>query len=163
MLMVAFHSSASDRNNKINELMEALGYLDTWAQQLEMGRQYNEQLGKDMLNKVLLGQNLTDEYKEKLQLAFNRYMEGATSFQSAEDMVELWAKIYGPNFTDEELDQLIQFYTSPLGSKDVRVTQDTTVAFSKELQVKGKIAIDSAIQELVEELQFIIRECSCPK
>ena len=140
-----------------------MGYLDTWTQQIEAGKNYNQKLGKDMMAKLMSSQNLSEEYMDSVQIAFDEFIENAVSFKSAEDMVEIWSEIYAPNFTGDELDLLIAFYTSPIGKKEVKVSQETSAKFTSKLQEEGRGAMEKATNKYISDLQSIIKSCACPK
>ena len=82
---------------------------------------------------------------------------------SAEEIVDVWASYYGPHFTDEELDQLIEFYSSELGRKDVSVTKQAMVQFSEHFQREGQPILEKATQEYIEEMKILAKECNCRK
>ena len=166
-LILGFSASAVSQTDahteKVKTLMEALGLIDMWSQQIEFGRARNEEMGQQALDQVLSQLNPDEEYRERFTNATNSYLKKFETPWSAEEIVEVWAGYYGPNFTNEELDQLIEFYTSEIGQKDVAVTKQTLSEFSEHFQRETQPIFENAFREYIEELGTIARECNCQK
>ena len=148
---------------KIKTLMDALGLVDMFSQQIEFGRAQNEQIGRQALDQMLSQLNPSEEFRKRFSDATNNYINKLETPWSAEEIVDIWAGYYGPNFTDEELDQLIEFYTSEIGKKDVAISKQTMTKFSEHLQKVSQPIFEDAITEYIEELKIVARECDCRK
>ena len=148
---------------KIKKLMEAVGLLDIWSEQIELGKKQNKEMGEQMLEQFMSQLNPTEEFQKRFSDAFNNYIKKLEAPWSAEEIVDVWASYYGPHFTDEELDQLIEFYSSELGRKDVSVTKQAMVQFSEHFQREGQPILEKATQEYIEEMKILAKECNCRK
>jgi hypothetical protein len=62
-----------------------------------------------------------------------------------------------------ELDQLIAFYTSSLGQKEVLSSRRALIDFTKSFELKYKPIMDRAMANCVREMQAIVRDCNCKK
>jgi len=91
------------------------------------------------------------------------YIKKVETPWSAQEIVDVWAKYYGPNFSEVELDKLIEFYTSDLGKKDVAVTKQTMAQFTEHFQKAAQPIYTNAINEYIEELKIVASECKCSK
>jgi hypothetical protein len=78
---------------------------------------------------------------------------------TAQEIVNVWARAYGPSFTDEELDQLIAFYSSPLGQKDARVSQEGLPKVSRHFEERFQPILEAATRKYASEIQRIAKEC----
>ncbi|MEF9403155.1 MULTISPECIES: DUF2059 domain-containing protein [Ralstonia solanacearum species complex] len=78
-------------------------------------------------------------------------------------MVAIWSQQFGTKFTDEELDQLIAFYTSPLGQKEVAATREALPAFNQVIQARYKPIQERATAAFMQRIQQIKTECRCDK
>jgi len=143
--------------------MEALGLIEMFSQQIEMGKQQNEQVGLQMIDQMMSQINPSQEFQERFTLAFKKFMSKVAAPWGAEEIVGVWASYYGPGFTDLELDQLIGFYTSPLGKKDVKVSKEAMLSFSKHFQKAGQPIVEAATKEYISDLKLIAKECNCAK
>jgi hypothetical protein len=148
---------------KIKTLMDALGLVDMFSQQIELGRAQNEQIGRQASDQMLSQLNPSEEFRKRFSDATNNYIKKFETPWSAEEIVDIWAGYYGPNFTDKELDQLIEFYTSEIGKKDVSISKQTMTKFGEHLQKVSQPIFEDAITEYIEELKIVARECDCRK
>ncbi|MHA6844586.1 DUF2059 domain-containing protein [Ralstonia syzygii] len=78
-------------------------------------------------------------------------------------MVAIWSRLFGAKFTDEELDQLIAFYTSPLGQKEVAASRDALPAFDQLFQARYKPIQERATAAFLQRIQQLKTECRCDK
>ena len=163
LVFLSFNALADSKTEKVEVLMRTLGTLDLWKNQLEMARAQNQKMGRDMIEQLMAQLNPTDEYRAKFEQAFNGYLAKVVTPWTAEEIVKVWADYYGSGFTEDELDQLISFYSSPLGQKDIDVSRDATIKFSKHFQDIGEPIQKKATSEFIEELKIIAKQCNCRK
>jgi hypothetical protein len=134
--------------------MDALGLTEMWSQQIEMSKAQGGEDSDQILNQILSGLNPNQEFQARFKTASNKFIEALQSPWSAQEIVDVWAIYYGAEFTDSELDQLIAFYTSPLGRKDVQVTKSAMVKFSKHFEEIAKPILERATTEYIEDLKL---------
>lgn len=154
---------AGDKDHKIRELMEAQGLLSMFEEQLEMGKIQNEKIGKQMMDQLLSQINPDEEFQARFSSAFNNYMSKVSAPWGAEEIVSVWGQYYGQHFTDNELDSLIEFYTSPIGQKEVKASKSALTEFTVHFQKLGEPIFQKATQEYIQELKLVAQECDCQK
>jgi hypothetical protein len=166
LLLVLISSSfaiAGEREEKIRQLMEAQGLLQTFEQQLELSRKQNQEQGRDMLDQFMAQLNPTPEFSERFEKAFNSFMSKLETPWTAEEIVEVWAKHYGEHFSNAELDQLLSYYKSPLAQKEVIASRQALVGFSNHFMQEGKPIAEKALSEFIAEMKVIAKECKCKR
>jgi hypothetical protein len=165
LVLFAFCSvaSAADRSEKIRELMEAQGLVEMFQHQLEVGRDFAQKRADQMLDQALAGLNPPEDVKAKLRDAVHEFLQAARSPWTGQDIVDVWGKYYGSKFSDEELDQLVTYYRSPLGQKDAVASREALDPFMAEFRERYKPILDKAMQEYVARLQGIVKDCNCKK
>jgi hypothetical protein len=161
--VVCAASSAADRSEKIRELMEAQGLVETFEQQMEAGREHTRKIADEMVGKVLSTLNPPAEFQTKFKDAARDFVKAAQSPWTAQDIVEVWGKYYGAKFSDQELDQLLKYYRSPLGQKDAIASREALVPYAAEFQARYKPILEKATQEFLDRVQEIGKECNCKK
>jgi hypothetical protein len=154
---------ADTQTEKVKTLMEALGLIDMWGTQIQSGKAQSKKMGQQALDQMMAQLKPNETFKKRFVDAFNNYMKKLESPWSAQEIVDVWAKYYGPNFTEEELDQLIEFYTSDLGKKDVAVSKQAMVKFTEHFQKESQPILEKATREYIEELKIVASECKCQK
>jgi uncharacterized protein DUF2059 len=162
-LLISSFAFGDQRADKIAALVKAQGLLESWQYQIDVSRKQEREYGKDMMDKFLQKMNPNAEYTKRFQKAYEKFLLNSEYPGDAQAMVEVWAKLFGPRFTDDELDELIRFYTSELGKKEVAAVKETLVEFDEQLIGESKARIDKAIKEYIEELQVVATECRCEK
>lgn len=161
--ILAFSASAADRATKIKTLMEAQGLLQMWAQQMETARQQDREQAQQMLSQMMASLNPSPEFDARFRSVFNDYMEALKPRWTAQDLVNVWAEKYGAKFTDQELDGLLAYYTSPLGRKDIAATQAALPLFTDHFIQLSKPIAEKATQQFVQRLQLVAKQCNCRK
>jgi hypothetical protein len=161
--MGASATAAESRAAKVRRLMEAQGLLQTFEQQIESGREQGRKQANDMLTQVLISLNPNEAYKKKLHAAVDKFIDELQPPWGATEIVEAWAQSYGSSFSDMELDQLIAFYTSSLGQKEVLSSRRALTDFAKGFEVKYKPIRDRATANYMRDMQAVVRDCNCKK
>ena len=161
--LVCAAAPAADRSEKIRELMEAQGLVEMFEQQIQAGREQTRKMADEMIVKVLSTLNPPPEFQAKISDATRNFVEAAQCPWTSRDIVEVWGKYYGAKFSDKELDQLLKYYRSPLGQKDVIASREALVPYTAEPQERYKPILDKATQEFLNDLQVIGKECNCRK
>jgi len=165
-LLITLPSSMANAQTdtaKVAKLMEVMGLLEMWQEQIEAGKTHNAQIGEKAMEQIMSQLNPSLEYKARFSAAFNTYLKKLEAPWSAQEIVNVWANYYGPHFTDDELDRLIAFYTSDLGRKDIAATKRAMTQFTEHFQKASQPIFDKATKEYIDNLKIVARECNCQK
>jgi len=154
---------ADGKEDKIRQLMEAQGLLAMFESQLEMGKVQSEKVGRQILEQLLTDINPNETLDARFLAAFNSYMDKVIAPWGAKEIVSVWGQHYGQHFTENELDSLIEFYTSPIGQKEVKASKKALTEFTVHFQNLGEPIFKKATQEYVQELKLAVSECNCRK
>lgn len=163
LILASASSFAADRTQKIQALMDALGLVSMFEQQLALGREQAEQQGQQILNQFMTTVKATPDFENRFRGAFDKYLVALQNPHTAEEIVDVWAKYYGAHFTDQELDDLLAFYMSPLGKKDVAASHKALTDFSNHFIAESKGMVEKSTNEFISELQSVAKECRCSK
>jgi len=159
--ILAVTAYADEKTEKVRQLVEAQGLLEGWSAQMEAGKLAAQTQGQQMLDQVLANLNPNQEFRARFTAAFGDFLKATTTPWTAEYLVEVYASYYGPHFSEDELDQLIAFYTSELGKKDVESTQLAVAEWSRHFQNEGQPIVQDALQKYIERMKLIAQECNC--
>ncbi|MEZ0122387.1 MAG: DUF2059 domain-containing protein [Candidatus Reddybacter sp.] len=159
----SFSAIADDRSGKVRSLMEAQGLLSMFEQQLAMGKVQNEKMGQQVIEQILAQYNPNEEFQVRFKAAFLTFMKEVEAPWSADEIVSVWGEYYGTQFSDKELDRLVDFYTSDIGKKEVSASKIALVKFSEHFQALGEPIMKNAMQKYIEELKITAKECNCAK
>lgn len=165
MLLVLYPllATANDKDEKLRHLMEAQGLLAMFESQLEINKTQSEKVGKQALDQLLAELNPNEKFQKSFAVAFNSYLEKVNAPWGAEEIVRVWGQYYGKHFAENEIDSLIEFYTSPLGQKEVNASKTALTEFSVHFQKLGESIFLNATQEFIKEIKRVAQECNCQK
>ncbi|WP_339524606.1 DUF2059 domain-containing protein [Pseudomonas sp. EA_35y_Pfl2_R111] len=162
-LFIASQTFADGKTQKIAELLKAQGLVDTWAQQIESGKEYNKKISQQIMGQIMTSLAPNADFKSRFDLASEKFIESTIAPWTPQDMITVWADFYGPGFTEEELDQLISFYSSPLAQKEIKVGRLALTNFTKHFQELNQPIVEKATNQYIADLQVIAAECNCAK
>jgi len=152
---------SADRIDKVQTLMEAQGLVKIFEQQIDAGKLEQRRQAQQMLSQLLTQLKPSKEYETRFRSAADDFTKSLDAPWKAEDMVDVWAKAYGSRFTDQELDQLVAFYTSPLGKGDVIASQATMPELIHHFSALATPLIERAMKQYIQRLQLIAKDCNC--
>lgn len=163
LLVLCVPCLASERNEKVRELMEAQGLLKMVQAQMDAGKEQTRNQAQQVLDQILGGMNPSQEIKLRLQRASESFIDSLITPWTAEDVVKEWANAYAKDFSDKELDQLLAYYLSPLGKKDIAESARALPILTAFISDRAKPVIERATKKYIEDLQLIAKECNCRK
>ncbi len=161
LLLSTVGLAANDRQTKIRTLMEAQGLLEMFQNQLEMGKAQNQEMGKKMMAQLMSNINPSSEYKTRFEGAYMDFISDIQAPWSAEEIVTAWGQFYGSKFNDNELEQLISFYTSAIGKKEVTASHSALTDLSLHYQKLAEPIYQKATQDYITTLKLLAKECNC--
>jgi hypothetical protein len=159
----SYSAMADDRSDKVKNLMEAQGLLSMFEQQLTSTKVQNEKMGEQIIQQILSQLNPNEKFQKQFKAAFLTFLKKIEAPWSADEIVAVWSKYYGSQFSDKELDQLVDFYTSDIGKKEVSASKIALTKFSEHFQALGEPIMKIAMQEYIDELKAAAKECKCAK
>jgi len=152
---------AADRREKIRTLMQAQGLAQMFDEQLVSSRAMAQEQAQKTMRQMIAGLKPPPATSERLQEAAREYITTLSEAPTGQQMVDLWAEIYGKQFTEGELDRLIAFYASPLGKKEVQAGRSALPEFVRQLQAHAQPLQERAMQKYIDDLKRIMNECHC--
>ncbi len=144
----------SGRQEKIARIVEAQGLHQMFQQQLDQSRASAGELGKDLYRKLLAESGIGEgQENEKLEQVFTKYLERCAAMFSARELVAMWASFYGRDLSDGDLDDILAYYRSPAGKKDVRASQTAMAGFSQAVNAETQKRLNGSIGQLIADLK----------
>ncbi len=163
LLTISQLALAQTREQKIKNLLEMLGSISLYEQQMEESRVQIREWGKLQFKKSLTNLEPSPEFKEKFDRSFAKYLDTALTPLGTEQLNDAWSQAYAEKFTDAELDQLMAFYTSKIGQRDIVVSHEAYTEFYSYVANVSRSSIDKAVNDFSEELKQLIKDCNCKK
>ena len=145
------------RREKITRIVEAQGLDQMFQQQLDQGKASASDIGISIVQKMLAETGAPQgQANPRLEQVFQRYMERCAAMFSAKELVDMWSRFYGKDLTESELDQILAYYQSPVGKKDVFASQAAMAGFSKTMNTQGQERLEASISQLMADLKAVL-------
>ncbi|MDR7306510.1 DUF2059 domain-containing protein [Rhodoferax saidenbachensis] len=147
------------RREKIAKIVDAQGLTQMFQQQLDQGKASASDIGKSIVQKILAETGAPKgQTNSRLEQVFQRYMDECATMFSAKELVDTWSRFYGKDITESELDQILSYYQSPVGRKDVFASQTAMTEFSKTMNAQGQERLNASISQLMADLKTALAE-----
>jgi hypothetical protein len=150
-------ASAQTREEILVDLVRAQGLQEMFDQTLQQTKVVAEQSGRKAFSQMLAAaSNIDTGKKQRLEGALERYLGRVGSMWKADELVTLWTLSYGKELSDQDLKQILAYYRSPTGIKDVSATKAAvrmfTASMSSEMQRRLHLAVEQLMLELKAEI-----------
>jgi len=99
-------------------------------------------------------------YREEIMFATRRFAETCVESLDVDEAVASWGRFYAEALSDEELDEILRFYSSPIGQKDVAATKAALPIWNAHLQSRSAALMQVALEKYTEDLREIMRRWS---
>lgn len=148
------HAGGATQQAKIAQIVEAQGLQQMFQQQLDQAKTSASEMGKSVYQKIIAESGDTKgSPNPKLERIFTNYIERCALMFSAKELVDTWASFYGNGLSDKELDEILAYYKSPTGKKDVLASQAAMSSFSQLMAVEGQKRLNASIGQLMAEMK----------
>lgn len=148
------HADEASRRDKIVQIAEAQGLTQMFQSQLDQSVTSAADIGRSLVKKMLEEAGVTDPAAvARLEPIYRRYMERCASMFTAREFVDLWVKAYGEGLSEADLTQILAYYRSPAGRKEVASTQKAMVTFSQSMMALSRERLNASTGQLMQELK----------
>jgi len=85
--------------------------------------------------------------------AFERFVAKLAVLFSSKEITAAWTAAYGKDLSDQDLKQILKYYQSPIGKKDVSASKAAMIAYSGWINQEAQNRVTPILRSLVQELQ----------
>lgn len=153
--LISCDASAQSRDEMLQQLVEATGLAEILDQQIEVQRKSTQETMRGTVDQIESQINPTPDYMEKFEAAFQEAASDLDPPWTTQEVASTWGVYYGKNLSDEELEQVLAFYQSPAGQKDVAATHQAMKEFSQHFAEAYKPVVEMAVSRFYAHLQTI--------
>lgn len=142
------------REEKVAQIIEAQELTKTFQQMLDQSKAAATDLGRGIYKKILAETGVSESKPNpKMEAVFTRYVERCSTMFSAKEIVSIWSAYYGKDLSESDLDQILAYYKSPVGQKDLRSTQAAMEGFFHTINVETQKRMEGSVAQLVTDLK----------
>jgi hypothetical protein len=148
------NAHAQSRPELIAELIGAQGLDEVIAESLEDSKATTQKLGRSALDQMLASAgNIEPGKRKRIEAIFQRFSEQSASLWTSSELVSIFAKHYGTDLSDAELTQMLAYYKSPIGVKDVAAAKIAMRTYTNELNTEGQRRMQAALSGLIADIK----------
>lgn len=163
VLLFCTNAYAGPLEEKTRKLFEVQGVVKNFQEMIDQGRAQAKEETKRTVDQMLTQLNPSKEFQDRISVAADKYVKNMMGNRTADEIVNVLIQNYALNFTEQELDKLIEFYGSSVGKKDAAVSKAAMQKVADHYKADNERIRSSATNEFVQDLQRIARECRCAK
>jgi hypothetical protein len=160
VLISATPLAAADdvRQQKIAELIRTIKLQDMFEQQIVQSRASYMAFGKKIFAQFQdqFGSSADPAQKARMASILQTYFERATTLWRAEDLAAVWSERFGRDLSNDDLDQILAFYASPVGPKVVAANQAANAALTEWVNTQSQRRMRDALEQLAADLRETI-------
>lgn len=160
LLLVGANALAdeSSKRAKLQELMQLQGTTQKLELQLAAAEQRARQIGPAMFAEFKKQiPDLDPALLAEMATATSKFIDAAKPSWTAAEAANIWIRLYGEQVTEEELDQIVAYYRSPIGKKDLAANRKAAPGWSAFIAERDERAFNAAKSAYVEDLKRIMR------
>lgn len=145
------------KDAKLAHLMELTGLRDMLKQQREDSFQQTMKIGQQMLtefDKQVPGGD--KEAMKSLKQAYEKFLTNASPSWTVEVAISAYARFYGEQLSESDVDQIVAFYESPVGQKDISADRSAFPKWTAFLAEKNEAAQKKATDAFIADVKAVI-------
>ncbi len=89
----------------------------------------------------------------KQKAAFERYLAGVSTLFTAKEITDAWRAAYGKDLSEQELQEVLRYYQSPVGRKDVAASKRAMTTYTTWMTQTSQARSAPLLRTLVQEMQ----------
>ena len=163
-MSVPLCADESSKEAKIVELMKLQGLSDMIEQmradsikRAEVLRpQYQKQLHDSF-------PDAPADFWIRFDAAYKHFVESTRAAWSTDDAVKVYGDFYAAQLSEDELDQILSYYRSAIGQKDVEATKRATPLWSAEISKKYQVVYQANMQKFLDDMSETVKQCRAAK
>jgi hypothetical protein len=134
----------------VREIVEVQGIRKMFEEQYAQQRSAIAAQGKQLYTQIVAGDDAKESKKSKEILM--RFLTNTSDMISVDEMTNRWMSYYGTQLSEKELKDILAYYKTEIGKKDVAATQAAmtpfTAWFLQESQQRGEKLMAEFIREM---------------
>lgn len=140
-----------ERNGLVQRVAAAQGLEEMFAQQIAAQRDSMKAYASKLFEQAIA--EAGGQANAKHKAAFERFITKVSTVFSPKEITEAWVSAYGKDLSDQELQEVLKYYQSPIGQKDVAASKAAMVTYSTWINQESQTRVTPLLKSFVQELQ----------
>ena len=150
LLSASLAFADEQRDELVRRIAIAQGLTDIIDQQQQQGRAALQEYAAKMFNEVSGGKTTP-----KQKAAFDKFVARSSEMFSGKEITAAWASQYGRDLSTQDLQDILRYYASPLGQRELASVKAAMPAFMQWMSAESQARGTVLIQEFIAELRAI--------
>lgn len=143
---------------KLDKLAVVSGIYDEFLLNRQELNKNIPNLAQEMLNTYKKNTNIKGVYERRAYNAYKNYLTKIQNAVPVKEATKEWYRLVTINLTESEVEELISFYSSPIGQKMVKANRQATPIFVNYITTAENEMIEKELKNLNETLNNISDE-----
>jgi hypothetical protein len=148
-------SDEGSKNAKLAELFKLTG-LDRILEQRREGCRKQAEAVRAQVMEQMKGTFPDDAPAwKKIDAAYKRFIDASVPAWTTEEAVQRYAELYGAGVTEDDLDQIMAFYRSPVGMRAIAASQAAVPKWNEFLAEKDQAVFQKNFERFLRDVKAI--------
>lgn len=151
LLLSASSFAQETRAELVQKIAAAQGLEEMFEQQISAQRDSFKSYASKIVEQAAA--EAGGQINAKQLAAFENFVAKVTTLFSPKEITATWTAAYGKNLSDQELREVLKYYQSPIGKKDVSASKAAMIAFSTWINHETQARVSPLLKTLVQEVR----------
>jgi hypothetical protein len=144
-----------NRELLIRKIVEVQGVNKMFEEQYVQQRNTMTAQAKQMYAQIVAG--VGEKESEKSREVFMRFMRKSSEMISVSEMTNRWISHYGTNLSEQDLKDILTYYKTEIGKKDIAATQVAMKPFTAWLLFESQKRGEQLMTEFIKEMENLYK------
>jgi hypothetical protein len=141
------------RASMIRQIVEVQGVRQMFEEQYAQQRNTMEDQAKQLYTQIVESDG--GKESEKSKEIFIRFMTKTSEMISVSEMTDRWISYYGTQLSDKDLRDILAYYKTETGKKDIAATRAAMTPFTAWLLQESQKRGEQLIAEFIQQMESI--------
>jgi hypothetical protein len=139
-----------NRESLIRKIVEVQGVNKMFEEQYVQQRDAMTAQAKQIYAQIV--EDVGEKEPEKSREVFLRFMRKSSEMISVSEMTNRWISHYGANLSEQDLKDILAYYKTEIGKKDIAATQAAMKPFTAWLLLESQKRGEQVMAEFMKEM-----------
>jgi hypothetical protein len=144
-----------NRESLIRKIVEVQGVNKMFEEQYVQQRDAMTAQAKQIYTQIVTDGG--EKESEKSREVFMRLMRKSSEMISVSEMTNRWISHYGTNLSEQDLKDILTYYKTEIGQKDIAATQAAMKPFTAWLLLESQKRGEQLMAEFIKEMENLYK------
>ncbi len=152
LLLVSAPSTAQETRDVLaQEIAAAQGLEEMFEQQISAQRDAVKSYASSLFDQAIV--EAGGQSNAKQRATFERFLANVSTLFTSKEITAAWTAAYGKDLSEQELRDVLQYYQSAIGKKDVASSKIAMGTFTTWFTQESEARTTPLLRDLVQEIR----------